>query len=129
MTKRGEVYGRASSADQEATRALWKFLLIANEYGPAHCSLHAVTNLGERLERTQGRLTAFQARVLLALYRVAMRLRADDRRSAIAPDGLAADDQARFQAACGTDLAPLADLFAALVAPRVRVAAGVSRMH
>jgi hypothetical protein len=129
MTARGEVLGHASADDQATMGALRGFLILADDLGAAHRPLQAVTALGEWLEYAQGRLTTFQAQVLLALYRGAAKLRGDDGRSVIGPVALGADDQARLLATCGSsDLPPLADLFAALVVSRVRAPVG-GRAH
>jgi hypothetical protein len=117
----GSVVGRQSAEDEATHRALRGFLMLADDLGDSHIPLAMVIGLGAELEAAQGRLTRFQVNVLVALCRGAAKLRGDDTRPGILPIGLSEDDHARLRLLCPTRKPCLADLFAALAAPPMRL--------
>jgi hypothetical protein len=120
LTEAGDIIGRAPAHVQADSDELRFFLSLADDLGPAHRPLQAVVDLGELLEDAQGRLTVFQMAVLLGLFRGAADLHGGDDGAVIVPYGMKAEDQARLVATCGTNRPRMADLYAALVAPRLR---------
>ena len=130
LTDTGQVLGRASADDQAVADAVRRFLMLADDLGELHRPRQAVTALGERLEMTQGRMTMFQMRVLLALFRATAALPGDDPAVALAPAGRSDADLDRLRAVCGSDRPRMADLYAALVAAPVQLPCnGVGGRH
>lgn len=112
LSQSGDVLGRASDDDQATHAALLRWIMLADA-AVGHRALTFLTDLGERLEDAQGKLTFWQERVFVALFRAAAKLPGDALPSALVLDGLSDDDRRRL----GSDRPDLATLFDVMRAP------------